>query len=141
MPKILIVQYPGWKAHISGDHNFWTAHEQVIKFSGFSFLDKYIHLTKIQQNPWGSGGKFFKIQVILHGMTLLFFILGKLFPFYHQPKKLKIEKKKKKEKKKCLKVTSFYTSAPKIMIIFWDMAHDRSNCYFSFWAIFCSFTL
>ena len=100
MPKILIVQYPGWKAHISGDHNFWTAHEQVIKFSGFSFLDKYIHLTKIQQNPWGSGGKFFKIQVILHGMTLLFFILGKLFPFYHQPKKLKIEKKKKKMKKK-----------------------------------------
>ena len=100
MPKILIVQYPGWKAHISGDHNFWTAHEQVIKFSGFSFLDKYIHLTKIQQNPWGSGGKFFKIQVILHGMTLLFFILGKLFPFYHQPKKLKIEKKKKKWKKK-----------------------------------------
>ena len=99
MPKILIVQYPGWKAHISGDHNFWTAHEQVIKFSGFSFLDKYIHLTKIQQNPWGSGGKFFKIQVILHGMTLLFFILGKLFPFYHQPKKLKIEKKKKNEKK------------------------------------------
>ena len=103
MPKILIVQYPGWKAHISGDHNFWTAHEQVIKFSGFSFLDKYIHLTKIQQNPWWSGGKFFKIQVILHGMTLLFFILGKLFPFYHQPKKLKIEKKKKKMKKKISK--------------------------------------
>ena len=23
---------------------------------------------------------------------------------------------------------------------FWDMAHDRCNCYFSFWAIFCPFT-
>ena len=22
----------------------------------------------------------------------------------------------------------------------WDMAHDRCNCYFSFWAIFCPFT-
>ena len=22
----------------------------------------------------------------------------------------------------------------------WDMLHDRQNCYFSFWAIFCSFT-
>ena len=141
MPKILIVQYPGWKVHISGDHYFWTAHDKVIKFSGFSFLDKYIHLTKIQQNPWGSGGKFFKIQVILHGMTLLFFILGKLFPFYHptSPKNWKLKKKKKK-RKKCLEVTSFYTSAPKIMIIFWNMAHDGSN-YFSFWVIFCSFRL
>ena len=24
---------------------------------------------------------------------------------------------------------------------FWDMARDRCNCYFSFWAIFCPFTL
>ena len=23
----------------------------------------------------------------------------------------------------------------------WDMARDRCNCYFSFWAIFCPFTL
>ena len=22
----------------------------------------------------------------------------------------------------------------------WDMVHDKSNCYFSFWAIFCPFT-
>ena len=22
----------------------------------------------------------------------------------------------------------------------WDMVHDRCNCYFSFWAIFCPFT-
>ena len=22
----------------------------------------------------------------------------------------------------------------------WDMVHDRCNCYFSFWAIFCLFT-
>ena len=22
----------------------------------------------------------------------------------------------------------------------WDMAHDRCNCYFSFWAVFCPFT-
>ena len=112
--------------------------------------------------------------------------------------KIKIKKNKIK---KCLEISSFYTSIPKIMIICytvpeiqpmthviifhfgrflpfyprnspknenfknmkkipediitlhkcaknhdhmlycsWDMAHDRHNCYFSFWAIFCPFT-
>ena len=27
-----------------------------------------------------------------------------------------------------------------IMLCVWDMADDRLNCYFSFWAIFCPFT-
>ena len=27
-----------------------------------------------------------------------------------------------------------------IMYGSWDMVHDRYNCYFSFWAIFCPFT-
>ena len=27
-----------------------------------------------------------------------------------------------------------------MMYSFWDMVHDRCNCYFSFWAIFCPFT-
>ena len=39
--------------------------------------------------------------------------------------------------KKCLEISSFYTSIPKIMIIcYWDMEHNRCNCYFSFCAIF-----
>ena len=28
-----------------------------------------------------------------------------------------------------------------ILYCSWDMAYDRCNCYFSFWAIFCPFTL
>ena len=42
-----------------------------------------------------------------------------------------------------LKISSFYTSVPKIMITkycFLDMARNGCNCYFSFWAIFCPFT-
>ena len=38
---------------------------------------------------------------------------------------------------------SFYTSVPKIMIMFycsWDMACVRCNCYFPFWAFFSPFT-
>ena len=70
MPTILMVWYPDLKIHISRGHYFWTACDKVITFSGFSFLDGYIHLKKFQQNPLGSGGKFFKIRVISHGMTL-----------------------------------------------------------------------
>ena len=54
---------PGQKVHSSGSHNFVTFHK--IKFSGISFLDGYIDLTKYQQNPCGSGGKG---QLISHGM-------------------------------------------------------------------------
>ena len=27
-----------------------------------------------------------------------------------------------------------------MLYCFWDTVHDRCNCYFSFWAIFCPFT-
>ena len=41
-------------------------------------------------------------------------------------------------------ISSFYISVPKnydqMMYSSWDMVHDRCNCYFSFWAIFCPFT-
>ena len=60
-----------------------------------------------------------------------------LGPFF-ATQKIKILKKWKK----CLEI-SFYTSVPKIMIMLycsWDMACNRCNCYFSFWAIFCPFT-
>ena len=53
--------------------------------------------------------------------------------------KMKISKKWKKP----LEISSFYTSVPKnhdyMLYCSWDMAHDRCNCYFSFWAIFCPF--
>ena len=49
----------------------------------------------------------------------------------------------KKKFKKCLEISSFHTSAPKIIIICYTVPEtwcDRCNCYFSFWAIFCPFT-
>ena len=45
--------------------------------------------------------------------------------------------------KKHLDISSFYTGAPKIMIMLYcscDMTHDTLNCYFSFWANFCPLT-
>ena len=51
-----------------------------------------------------------------------------------------------KKWKKCLEISSFYTCVLKIMIICYTvpyaiyMAHDRCNCYFSFWVIVFPFT-
>ena len=56
-----MVWYPGQRVHTSGGYNFRIIHDKVIKLSGFSFFDGCIHLTKSEQNPCGSGGKFFKI--------------------------------------------------------------------------------
>ena len=50
--------------------------------------------------------------------------------------------------KKCLEISSFYRSVPKIMTInhdhmlycSWDMPCNTCNHYFLFWAIFCPFT-
>ena len=52
---------------------------------------------------------------------------------------LKNENFKKMEK--CLEISSFYTSVPKIMIICHtvSMVCDGCNCYFLFWAIFLPF--
>ena len=33
-----------------------------------------------------------------------------------------------------------YQNYDHMMYNSWDMVHDRCNCYFSFWAIFCTFT-
>ena len=45
-----------------------------------------------------------------------------------------------KKWRKHLEISSFYTSVPKITILFLDMVHNGCTCYFSFWAIFCPFT-
>ena len=49
-----------------------------------------------------------------------------------------------KKMEKSLEMPSFYTCTKNydhMVYCFWDMARDRHNCDFSFWAIFCSFTL
>ena len=70
------------------------------------------------------------------------FHLGNSLPFYllNSPKNENFKKKRKKRRE----ISSFYTIVPKNydyrLHCSWDMARDRFNCYFSFWAIFCPFT-
>ena len=104
---------------------------------------RYNHFTLVYQKSW-----LYAILFLRNGMWqmyLLFFILAIFCPFTPlTAQKTKISK----NFKKCLEISSFYTSVPKTMIICtknhdymlycsWDMAHDGCNCCFSFWAIFC----
>ena len=80
-------------------------------------------------------------------MYLLVFILGYFFlPFYPPPpqpfKNWKFQKNGKKFLEiwdiiilhKCTKNQGY------MLYCSWDIVRDRCNCYFSFWAISCSFT-
>ena len=64
-----MIQCLGQKVHSLGSCNFGTIHKKTIKFSGFSFLDGEIDLTKFQQNPSVSGGNFSEIWSISHRIT------------------------------------------------------------------------
>ena len=73
---------------------------------------------------------------------LLFFILGYFLPFYpcNNPKNTNSKKMKKTPGDitilhKCTKTHD------DMLYCSWDIVHDRYNCYFSFWAIFWTFTL
>ena len=80
----------------------------------------------------------------------IFFHFDYFLPFY-RPSPLspltthrnKILKKWKKLTEIPSEILSFYTSVPKIMIICYavpEICCVTCKCYFSFWAIFCSFT-
>ena len=86
------------------------------------------------------------VNVIFH-----FGLLFTLLPPPPHPALTAWKMKNSKKGRKYLEISSFYTSAPKTMIICtkshdymlyysWDMAHDRCNCCFSFWANFYPFT-
>ena len=74
--------------------------------------------------------------------VIVIFILGYTFRFYHSPS-TSLKNKNFKTMKKGLEI-SFYTSVLKnydhMLYCSWDMVCDGCNCYFSFWAIFCTFT-
>ena len=58
----------------------------------------------------------------------IFVIFNRFLPFYpHPPGDIIILHK-------CTK------NYDQMMYDSWDMVHERCNCYFSFWAIFCTFT-
>ena len=71
--------------------------------------------------------------------VIVIFHFGLLFVFFTPLPIQKIKTKKKKKKIKHLKLPPFYTSAPKIMVIFYpvpEIMHVTDNCCFSFWAVF-----
>ena len=74
---------------------------------------------------------------MVHNGCHFYFLFWAIFcPFTSLTAK---KSKLKKKEKKCLEI-SFYNSVPKIIICYTvAMACDRCN-YFSFWAIFCTFT-
>ena len=57
-----------------------------------------------------------------------------------KPKKSKFLKKQKKMSGNII-LQMFTKNYDQMIYSSWDMVHDRCNCYFSFWAIFCPFTL
>ena len=66
-------------------------------------------------------------------------ILNRFLPFYNNPKNHNFEKLKNAPGDiiilhKCTKNHDY------MLYCSWDMARDRCNFYFSFWAIFCPFT-
>ena len=73
--------------------------------------------------------------------TKFFVILGYFLPFY--PSNNTKNQNFEKNEKNLLEILSFYTSALNenhMMYDSWDMEHSRQN-FFSFWTIFCPFTL
>ena len=76
--------------------------------------------------------------------TECFVILGHFLPFYptNNPKNQNFEEEKKR--KKHLEISSFFTSVPKIMIIWYTVPQiwrlTDVIVIFWFWAIFCPFT-
>ena len=73
-----------------------------------------------------------------HDRQNFFIILDCFFPF-NNPKNQNFEKLQKPPRDiiilhKCTK------NHGHMLYCSWDMVHDKCNCYFSFWAIFCPFT-
>ena len=92
-----------------------TAHKMKISKNEKSSW-RYHNFTQLYQKSWSYVILF--LRYCTWWIYFLFFILGYTFPFYpsNSPKNQNLKKKKKKWKK-CLEISSFCTTAWKIMII------------------------
>ena len=74
-------------------------------------------------------------------MDEYFVILGHFLPF-DSPNNPKNQNFEKNEKHTWIyhHLTQVYKNHDQMLYCSRDMACDRYNCYFSFWAIFCTFT-
>ena len=71
----------------------------------------------------------------------LLFILGYFLPYYPTNSlKNRNFRKMKKTPGDIILLHRCPNNHDHMLYCSWDMAHEECNCYFSFWAIFCSFT-
>ena len=125
------------------DHFLTFCTSDNVKNQNFEKNEKntwrYYHFTHVY-HKWESYDIWFLRYVVWR--TEFFVILDRFSSFYlpNNPENQNFEKLKRKTH---LEISSFDNSVPKIIVIMvyysWDMACNRCN-YFSFWAIFCTFT-
>ena len=99
---------------------------------------KYYHFTQVYQKL---GSCYTVPEVVRHGCNcyLSFWTYFCLFtPITAW--KMKISKKMKKTPSDVIILHMRTKNYDHMVYCSWDMARDRCNCYFSFWAIFCPFT-
>ena len=107
---------------------FFPFNQKIKIMKNEKNTQRYYYLTHVYQK-WHS----YDVWFLRYGtwQTKLLAILGHPLPFYltNNPKNQNFKKKKK-----CSEISSFCTSAPKIMIIYCpsNIACDRCNFYFSF---------
>ena len=101
----------------------------------------YHNFTQVYQTLWSQTvpeiWHVIDVLVIFH--LGLYFLLLPPLPPSNSPKNENLKKEWKKKPGDIIlhKRTKNHGHMPYCS---WDMAHDRCNCYFSFWAIFYSFT-
>ena len=107
---------------------FFPFNQKIKIMKNEKNTQRYYYLTHVYQK-WHS----YDVWFLRYGtwQTKLLAILGHPLPFYltNNPKNQNFKKMKK-----CSEISSFCTSAPKIMIIYCpsNIACDRCNFYFSF---------
>ena len=97
---------------------------------------KYYHFTQLY-HKWKSYNVWFLRYRTRQ--TQFFVILDHFLPFYPTNNQKNQNKRKMKKMAADITILQKWTKNHD-QYCSWDMAHDRCNFYFSFWAIFCPFT-
>ena len=96
----------------------------------------YHYFTQVNQTSWS-----YATLLLRYGawqINCYIFILGYILPFY--PPNLPEKPKFQKTEIITWNIINLTKSHDHMLYCSWDMACDRCNCCFSFWAIFCPFT-
>ena len=141
------ITYDSWDMECDRQNflSFW------IIFCSFTPLTQKIKILKKWKKPW----RYYHFTHMYHRQsydvwflryearrTEFFVILDCLLPFYpppNNPKNRNFEKLKKLPEDIII-LHKFTKNHDHMLYYSLDMARNRCNCYFSFWAIFCPFT-